>query len=122
MSRFVRSKRILLVDDNEATRRWLEQLFELNGVGVDVAATAREALGKINGQNCAVVDWMLAEETSARVIAVARERRMPVAVFTVTEEPEEIERQTGLDQSLVFMKPDFQSVLRWVKNQRRKVA
>jgi DNA-binding response OmpR family regulator len=122
MSGAKRSMRILLVDDNVATRRWLEQLFELNGVGVDAAATAAEARARMSGQDCAVVDWMLGEETSAGVIATLRARGIPVAVFTVTEEPEEIERQTGLDQSLVFMKPDFHAVMRWVERQRKRAA
>jgi CheY-like chemotaxis protein len=106
--------RILLVEDHEATRRGLEQLFALNGVEVDSAASVKDALDKVDGQACAVLDWSLPDGTANDLMPALKTRGMPAAVFTVTAEPHEIERRTGLEASAVFLKPDFEGVMRWV--------
>jgi hypothetical protein len=97
----------------------MESLFALNGVTVDSTVTVAQAMANLEGHVCGVLDWNVSDGTAAEVICAARNRglEIPLAIFTVTEEPAVIAKLTGLDPSEIFEKPDFQGVLEWVRAQ-----
>ena len=67
--------RVLLVDDELASRLTLQTLLEAAGYSVDVAVSASEALGKLDGQEYELVLSDLRREgpeTGSKLLAYAR--------------------------------------------------
>ncbi len=70
-----RLARVLLVDDNPASRLTLQAVLEAGGYHVDSAASAAEALGKLDGKQYELVLsdlQMESPESGLRVLAHAR--------------------------------------------------
>ena len=79
--------RVLLVDDELASRLTLQTLLEAGGYSVDVAASAAEALGKLDEQEYQLVLSDLrreAPETGPKLLAYARAKAYRPATALVT--------------------------------------
>ena len=79
--------RVLLVDDELASRLTLQTLLEAGGYSVDVAASADEALGKLDEQEYELVLSDLrreAPETGPNLLAYARIKPYKPATALVT--------------------------------------
>ena len=79
--------RVLLVDDELASRLTLQTLLEAGGYSVDVAASAAEALGKLDEQEYELVLSDLrrdAPETGPKLLAYARIKSYKPATALVT--------------------------------------
>jgi CheY-like chemotaxis protein len=79
--------RVLLVDDELASRLTLQTLLEAGGYSVDVAASASEALGKLDEQEYELVLSDLrreAPEIGPKLLAYARVRPYKPATALVT--------------------------------------
>ena len=78
--------RVLLVDDDLASRLTLQTLLEAGGYSVDVAVSAAEALGKLDEQEYELVLSDLRREgpeTDAKLLAYARVKRYKPATALV---------------------------------------
>jgi len=79
--------RVLLVDDELASRLTLQTLLEAGGYSVDVAASAAEALGKLDEQEYELVLSDLRREgpeTGPKLLAYARVKSYKPATALVT--------------------------------------
>jgi CheY-like chemotaxis protein len=79
--------RVLLVDDELASRLTLQTLLEAGGYSVDVAASAAEALGKLDEQEYELVLSDLRREppeTGPKLLAYARVKPYKPATAVVT--------------------------------------
>jgi two-component system response regulator FlrC len=79
--------RVLLVDDELASRLTLQTLLEAGGYSVDVAASASEAMGKLDEQEYELVLSDLrreAPETGPKLLAYARIKSYKPATALVT--------------------------------------
>jgi CheY-like chemotaxis protein len=79
--------RVLLVDDELASRLTLQTLLEAGGYSVDVAASASEALGKLDAQEYELVLSDLRREsadTGPKLLAYARVKPYRPATALVT--------------------------------------
>ena len=79
--------RVLLVDDDLASRLTLQTLLEAGGYSVDVAASAAEALGKLDDQEYELVLSDLRREPAEagpKLLAYARVRPYKPATALVT--------------------------------------
>ena len=78
--------RVLLVDDELASRLTLQTLLEAGGYSVDVAASAAEALGKLDEQEYELVlsDLRREPETGPKLLAYARVKAYKPATALVT--------------------------------------
>lgn len=77
---------VLIVDDDEGTRRSLALVFSKKGYQVDIAASAREALDKAQGGNfnVALVDVRLPDMEGVELIAHFKDRCPDAALIMIT--------------------------------------
>lgn len=96
--------RVLLVDDNPASRLTLQTLLQAGGYSVDAAASAAEAVGKLDEQEYELVLsdlGMESPEAGYRVIAHARRMDYSPATALITKDHDESEPVYGSDSTLV---------------------
>ena len=96
--------RVLLVDDNPASRLTLQTLLQAGGYSVDAAASAAEAVGKLDEQEYELVLSDLGMESpdaGYRVIAHARRMDYKPATALITKEHEESEAHENGESTLV---------------------
>jgi diguanylate cyclase (GGDEF)-like protein/PAS domain S-box-containing protein len=79
-------KRILIVDDDESTRRSLRLIFEKKGYETELAGTGREAIEKAQGEffNLALLDIRLPDMEGIELLAPLKELHPDMAVILVT--------------------------------------
>ena len=80
-------RRILVVEDDELTRRQLKKLLESDpGLTVDTASDGAGALETLSGQNysLAITDLKLLRLDGMRLIEELQKRRLPVTVIVTT--------------------------------------
>ncbi|MCC6591209.1 MAG: response regulator [Bryobacterales bacterium] len=100
----VEMARVLLVDDNPASRLTLQTLLQAGGYSVDAAASAAEAVGKLDEQEYELVLsdlGMESPEAGYRVIAHARRMDYSPATALITKDHDESEPVYGSDSTLV---------------------
>lgn len=96
--------RVLLVDDNPASRLTLQTLLEAGGYAVDSAASAAEAVGKLDEQEYELVLsdlGMESPEAGYRVLAHARIMEYEPATALITKQHDENESLTQSPTALV---------------------
>ena len=96
--------RVLLVDDNPASRLTLQTLLQAGGYSVDAAASAAEAVGKLDEQEYELVLsdlGMESPEAGYRVIAHARRMEYSPATALITKDHDESEPIDDSDSTLV---------------------
>ena len=104
----MRESRILVVEDDRATRHALASLFKEGGLGVTEAATLEEALNQL--QECFDViclDLLLPDGNGLEVLREVRDHRLPtrVAVISGANEMSMLSEVTSLKPDAIFGKP-----------------
>lgn len=106
--------KVLLVDDNPASRLTLQTVLRAGGYGVDTAASAAEAIAKLDSHEYALVLsdlHMESYEAGLRVVAHARglDYRPATAIFsTWQQEAPDMARMSG---SLLIETEDIPELL-----------
>src|SRR5688572_21042734 len=106
------SRKVLLVDDEDAVRRSLERLLVLSGHTVSHAASVAGALAVLDGHDVAVVDLLLPDGRGAEVIGAIRVQGRPIRTALLTGKPEADASERA---DVMFFKPlDVDALMRWV--------
>ncbi len=89
--------RILIIEDDTATREWLESLFSRNGYVVDSATNGKEGvdLFRINPADLVVTDIVMPEKDGIETIADLRRAYPGVRIIAISggeRRPEDISR------------------------------
>ena len=101
--------RVLLVDDEVASRLTLQTLLEAAGYSVDVAASAAEALGKLDEQEYELVLSDLEMESpqaGLNVLAYARVQQYKPATALVTSYRDKADHKRSEEQQQVTIKTE----------------
>src|SRR3954447_19635874 len=108
--------RILVIDDDKATRDALGRLFAHKGWVVTVANCVTEAMTKLDPPpHCILLDLMLPDGDGEDVLRKVRDEGLPtkVAIHTGTDDPVRLALVKGMDADALFRKPiDFDEVCR----------
>jgi CheY-like chemotaxis protein len=76
--------RILVVEDHEDSRDFLEQVLTHAGASVTAAGSAREAFGVLDGIDLVITDYSMPGDTGGWLLERVRERPRPVPVIVLT--------------------------------------
>jgi two-component system OmpR family response regulator len=111
-------RRVLVVEDDPASRRALVSLLQLNGFEALFAANLAEAIGLLNSQpECVLLDLMLPDGTGATILEHVRSQSLPIKVAFTTGAADWRKFMNGSEHhpDAIFMKPlDFESLSRWL--------
>lgn len=111
--------RILVVEDDESSRRSMERLFLLNDTDVVTAASADEALSQLDWMpDWVILDLHLGKDDGERVLRAIREQNLPIRVAVVSGSADRarLAALTDLSPDCVLIKPiHFSSLLECVK-------
>lgn len=110
--------RVLLVDDNPTSRLTLQTVLEAGGYNVDSAASAAEAVGKLDGREYELVLsdlQMESPEAGLRVLAHARMMEYQPATAIITAYHNAVKRAESL-RTLLIQPEDVPDLLTKVAN------
>lgn len=111
--------RILVVEDDESSRRSMERLFVLNGTEVATASCADEALAQLDWKpDWIILDLHLGNDDGERVLRAVREQELPIRVAVVSgaASHERLAALKRLEPDCILTKPiHFSSLLECVK-------
>ncbi|HEX6833037.1 MAG TPA: response regulator, partial [Rudaea sp.] len=105
-----RTKRLLIVEDDERERSSIEELLRDEDIRIDTAGTGAEALEKLlaDSYDCVVLDLRLPDMTGfdllERIQTEARLRSVPIIVFTGRELSSDEDRQLRRAAKSVIVK------------------
>lgn len=111
--------RVLVVDDDPAVRLTLQTLLKAGGYYVDAAATAAEAVGKLDREEYELVLsdlQMESPEAGLKVIAHAKMMDYKPATAIVTTYHDNFMRQSNSDRSVLVEPEDVPGLLSKVAN------
>ena len=111
--------RVLVVDDDPTSRLTLQTVLEAGGYHVDAAATAAEAVGKLDLQEYELVLsdlQMESPEAGLKVIAHAKMMDYKPATAIVTTYHNNSMRQSNSDRSVLVEPEDVPGLLSKVAN------
>ena len=111
--------RVLVVDDDPTSRLTLQTLLEAGGYHVDAAATAAEAVGKLDREEYQLVLsdlQMESPEAGLKVIAHAKMMDYKPATAIVTTYHNNSVRQSSSDRSVLVEPEDVPGLLGKVAN------
>jgi CheY-like chemotaxis protein len=113
--------RVLVVEDDAASRDALHRLVEHRGWVVSVAKTVAEAMDSLNPPpHCILLDLMLPDGDGEEVLRKVRDENLPskVAVCTGTNDPVRLAMVKGMDVDVLFQKPlDFNAICQAVEDE-----
>jgi CheY-like chemotaxis protein len=99
--------RVLLVDDNPASRLTLKTVLEAGGYNVDAAASAAEAVGKLDeGEYELVLSDLQMESPEAGLKVIAHARMMNYKPATALITTYQNAKPTAAQQRSLFIKPE----------------
>jgi DNA-binding response OmpR family regulator len=108
--------RILVVEDDPASRDVLRRLLSHRGWVVMVARTVAEAMESLNPPpHCILLDLTLPDGGGEEVIRKVREEELPsrVRVMTASNDPVRLAMVKDMDPDALFRKPvDFEEICR----------
>jgi DNA-binding response OmpR family regulator len=111
-------RKVLVVEDDAASRRALVQLLQLSGFDVIMAATLADAVRQLSHKpDFVLLDLMLPDGTGASVLAYVREHAIStrVAVTTGVGDWKRALADCEHAPDMVFTKPlDFDRVSQWL--------
>lgn len=111
-------RRILVVEDDPASRRALVALLRMSGYRADVATNLSQALNLLESKpDCILLDLMLPDGTGATVLKYVRSRQLPIRVAITTGAADWRRLLDGSDNDpdAVFTKPlDFDRITEWL--------
>src|SRR5262249_22452038 len=113
--------RILVVEDDAASRDALRRLLDHRGWVVETARTVAEAMESLHPPpHCILLDLMLPDGGGEEVLRRVRDESLPskVAVCTGTSDAVRLSMVKGMDPDGLFQKPiDFEEVCRAVEDE-----
>ncbi len=113
-------RRALIVEDDQAARHALQQLFEHHGWEVTVAPTVREAkVALLQPLAWVVLDLVLPDGDGASVLELIRHKQMDLGVVVITglDDRESLRHIAALEPDAVLTKPvDFDEILNIIAN------
>jgi len=108
--------KILVVEDDPASRDILQRLFAHKGWLVSLAETVTEGMAKLDPPpHCILLDLTLPDGHGEEILRKVQEEKLPtkVAVCTGTNDPVRLALVKGMDPVALFQKPlDFDQVCR----------
>jgi len=111
-------RRVLVVEDDPASRRALVSLLNLSGFETIFASNLSEAIAQLDtGPHCVLLDLMLPDGTGGAVLEFIRSQRLPikVAITTGTADWRNFVSGSTHRPDAIFIKPlDFDSISRWL--------
>ncbi len=111
--------RVLVVEDDRASRGAMMALLHLSGFDTQGAASAAEAMNLLAWQPAVVIlDLMLPDRNGAVILAHIGRERLPIRIVVTTGsiEWEKMLRQSPTAPDLVLQKPvDFKELLAWLE-------
>ena len=111
-------RRVLVVEDDPASRRALVSLLKLHGFEATFAANLSEAIGLMRSSpHCILLDLMLPDGTGAAILEHVRSHHLPIriAFTTGTADWRKFVEGTEFRPDAIFIKPlDFESISRWL--------
>ncbi len=111
--------RVLVVDDDPTSRLTLQTVLEAGGYHVDAAATAAEAVGKLDREEYELVLsdlQMESPEAGLKVIAHAKMMDYKPATAIVTTYHNNVMRQSNSERSVLVEPEDVPGLLAKVAN------
>jgi CheY-like chemotaxis protein len=119
-----RKPRVLVVEDDRASRSAMIALLEMSGFDALPATTVAEAIEMLRWRPAVVIlDLMLPDQNGAAVLAHIGQQTLPIRVVVTTGaiEWEKMLRQSQTAPDLVLQKPvDFKELLTWLQTQASK--
>ena len=116
--------RVLVVDDDPTSRLTLQTVLEAGGYHVDAAATAAEAVGKLDREEYELVLsdlQMESPEAGLKVIAHAKMMDYKPATAIVTTYHNNFMRQSNSERSVLVEPEDVPGLLAKVANRLEKL-
>ena len=114
--------RILVVEDDGATRRALAILFTKMGLLTSEASTLDEAMRQVSESfDVICLDLLLPDGNGVELLRHVRDRKLrsKVAVISAANEPDMLAEVTALKPEAIFGKPlDIDDFLDWLRAQR----
>ncbi len=111
--------RVLVVEDDPASRKALMVLLKRLGHEVEGAECARAALAKLDTHpEIVLLDIMLPDGLGIAVLQEIRTRRLPmrVAILTGVQDPQEIAELTDYEPDAIFSKPlNLNALTEWMQ-------
>jgi DNA-binding response OmpR family regulator len=111
-------RRVLVVEDDPASRRALVSLLKLNGIQALYASNLSEAIKQLDAlPDCVLLDLMLPDGTGGTILEFIRSQGLPIRVAFTTGAADWRQFLTGTDfrPDAIFIKPlDFSSISRWL--------
>jgi DNA-binding response OmpR family regulator len=111
-------RRVLVVEDDPASRRALVSLLKLNGFEALIARNLSEAIAHIHSSpDCILLDLMLPDGTGAALLDHVRSEKLPIKVAFTTGAADWRQFLNGTTHrpDAIFVKPlDFDSISRWL--------
>jgi two-component system, OmpR family, KDP operon response regulator KdpE len=111
-------RRVLVVEDDPASRRALVSLLRLNGYEALFAANLAEAIALLDARpECVLLDLMLPDGTGTTILHHVRSLSLPIKVAITTGAADWRKFMIGTDHrpDAIFIKPlDFESITKWL--------
>ena len=116
------TRRLLIVEDDQATRFALSRILLWAGFEVSVADNLRSAIDQWNGQHCVLLDLHLPDGSGLELLAALRDRTYPPPQVAICSAALDSELKAALRTHApltVFSKPiDLEALLAWLKSDR----
>ena len=110
---------MLVVEDDQASRKALVTLLSRLGHVVEGADCAKKALQKLeNRPDFVVLDLILPDGLGIAVLQRIRMQRLPsrVVILTGVEDPQNISEITDYEPDAIFTKPlDLDALIEWMR-------
>ncbi len=100
---------VLVIEDDDGTRRFVETVLRLEGAEVTLASNGRVGLGclKTAEFDLVLLDLVLPDVSGWEILAYLRDSSstVPVVVFTVDDDPATLQRAQAMGASGLVTKP-----------------
>ena len=112
------ARRVLVVEDDPASRRALVSLLRLNGIEALFAGNLADAITQLGTcPECVLLDLMLPDGTGTAILEFVRSQHLPIKVAFTTGAADwrQFVKGTDFRPDAIFIKPlDFDSITRWL--------
>lgn len=111
-------QRVLLIEDNSAIRKALQRILMRTGYAVEVASTVAEGFGKLDGQNCMLVDINLPDGLGTLLLQHVRQNGLSirVAVMSASADAGQLAELAKAQPDAFFQKPlMLEDILEWLE-------
>lgn len=115
--------RILVVEDDRASRMAMLALLRMSGFEALPAASVAEGMGLLaQNPNCIILDLMLPDGNGAEILAHIRSNQLPMRIVVTTGaiEWQKMLKASPAPPDLILQKPvDFKEIVRWLERHCR---